>query len=212
MAIIELAGKLTAAELSGAGLLPGPLPLGRRLEVHFLRQVRALPATTQALLLVAAAEPSGDPRLITRAAARARKPPSRGRACAAQGVIVMYPEARFRHPLIRSAVYGGASPADRRRAHRALAAEMDPQRDADRRHGTSPRLRPARTRPSHPSSIAPPAVPRRAADTQPRAPCWPGGPADPRRRPLGGANPGSRARPSGRRCPRPGEVAARASG
>ncbi len=77
MAIIELAGKLTAAELSGAGLLPEPLP--------------------------------------------------------AEGVIVMYPEARFRHPLIRSAVYGGASPADRRRAHRALAAEMYPQRDADRR-------------------------------------------------------------------------------
>ncbi len=184
MAIIELAGKLTAAELSGAGLLPGPLPLSRRLEAHFLRQVRALPAITQALLLVAAAEPSGDPRLITRAAARLGSPPAAAEPAQAEGVIVMYPEARFRHPLIRSAVYGGASPADRRRAHRALAAEMYPQRDADRRAWHLARGRTS----------------------------GPGGRADPRRRPLGGANPGSRARPSGRRCPRPGEVATQASG
>jgi len=92
-----------------------------------------LPAITQALLLVAAAEPSGDPRLITRAAARLGSPPAAAEPAQAEGVIVMYPEARFRHPLIRSAVYGGASPADRRRAHRALAAEMYPRRDADRR-------------------------------------------------------------------------------
>src|SRR6266487_2336770 len=117
MAIIELVGELTAAELSGAGLLPEPLPLSRRLEAHFLRQVRVLPATTQTLLLVAAAEPSGDPRLITSAAARLGSPPAAAEPAQAQGVIVMYPEARFRHPLIRSAVYGGASPADRRRAH-----------------------------------------------------------------------------------------------
>src|SRR6266699_7333974 len=133
MAIIELAGELTAAELSGAGLLPAPLPLSRRLETHFLRQVRALPAITQALLLVAAAEPSGDPRLITRAAARLGSLPAAAEPARAEGVIVMYPQARFRHPLIRSAVYAGASPAHRRRAHQALAAEMDPRRDADRR-------------------------------------------------------------------------------
>ena len=133
LAIIELAGELTAAELSGAGLLPQPLPLSRRLEAHFLRQVRAMPAATQTLLLIAAAEPSGDPRLITRAAARLESPPAAAEPAQAEGVIVMYPEARFRHPLIRSAVYGGASPADRRRAHHALAAEMDPRRDADRR-------------------------------------------------------------------------------
>src|SRR6266699_2939540 len=97
MAIIELVG-----ELSGAGLLPEPLPLSRRLEAHFLRQVRVLPATTQALLLVAAAEPSGDPRLITSAAAWLGSPPAAAEPAQAGGVIVMYPEARFRHPLIRS--------------------------------------------------------------------------------------------------------------
>jgi DNA-binding CsgD family transcriptional regulator len=133
MAIVELAGELTAAELSGAGLLPGPLPLSRRLEAHFLRQIRALPASTQKLLLVIAAEPSGDPRLITRTAARLGSPPAAAEPAQAGGVIMMYPEARFRHPLIRSAVYGGASPADRRRAHQMLAAEMDPHADADRR-------------------------------------------------------------------------------
>jgi hypothetical protein len=116
MAIIELVGELTAAELSGAGLLPEPLPLSRRLEAHFLRQVWALPPAAQTLL-VAAAEPSGDPRLITGAAGRLGSPPAAAEPARAAGVIVMYPEARFRHPLIRSAVYGGASPADRRRAH-----------------------------------------------------------------------------------------------
>jgi DNA-binding CsgD family transcriptional regulator len=133
MAIIELVGELTAAELSGAGLLPEPLPLSRRLETHFLRQARALPAATQTLLLVAAAEPSGDPRLITAAAARLGSPPAAADPAQAGRVIVMYPEARFRHPLIRSAVYGGASPADRRRAHQALAAELNRDQDADRR-------------------------------------------------------------------------------
>ncbi len=133
MAIIELAGELTATELSGAGPVPEPLPLSRRLEAHFLRQVRALPASTQTFLLVAAAEPSGDPRLISSAAARLGSPPAAAEPAQAAGVIVMYPEAQFRHPLIRSAVHGGAAPAERRRAHQALAAEMDPLRDAGRR-------------------------------------------------------------------------------
>jgi DNA-binding CsgD family transcriptional regulator len=132
MAIIELADELSAKELSG-GLPPEPLPLGRRLEEHFLSQIRNLPPATQTLLLVAAAEPSGDPRLLAEAAERLGSSAAAAEPAQAEGVFVMSPEPRFRHPLIRSAVYGGAEPAERRRVHEALAAASDPDRDPDRR-------------------------------------------------------------------------------
>jgi DNA-binding CsgD family transcriptional regulator len=133
MAIIELVGELSSQELSKRGLRPEPLPLSRRLEEHFLRRVRALPPATQTLLLVAAAEPSGDPRLVAQAALRLGGSPDAAEPARANGVFEMHPQARFRHPLIRSAVYSGASPADRRRVHEALAAASDPDRDPDRR-------------------------------------------------------------------------------
>jgi DNA-binding CsgD family transcriptional regulator len=133
LAIIELVGELSSEELSGGRPLPEPLPLGRRLEEHFLRQIRALPATTQTLLLVAAAEPLGDPRLVAEAALRLGSSLDAAEPARAEGVFVMRPEATFRHPLIRSAVYSGAALADRRRVHEALAAVSDPDRDPDRR-------------------------------------------------------------------------------
>jgi hypothetical protein len=133
LAIIELAGELSSEELSGGRPLPEPLPLGRRLEEHFLRQIRALPATTQTLLLVAAAEPLGDPRLVAEAALRLGSSLDAAEPARAEGVFVMRPEATFRHPLIRSAVYSGAALADRRRVHEALAAVSDLDRDPDRR-------------------------------------------------------------------------------
>ena len=133
LAIIELVGELSSEELSGGRPLPEPLPLGRRLEEHFLRQIRALPATTQTLLLVAAADPLGDPRLVTEAAECLGSSLDSAEPARAEGVFVMRPEPTFRHPLIRSAVYSGAVPADRRRVHEALAAVSDPDRDPDRR-------------------------------------------------------------------------------
>jgi DNA-binding CsgD family transcriptional regulator len=132
MAIIELADELSSQELSG-GLLAEPLPLSLRLEEHFLSQVRDLPASTQTLLLVAAAEPSGDPRLVADAAERLESSADAAEPARAEGVFVLRPEPRFRHPLIRTAVYGNAAPADRRRVHEALAAVSDPDRDPDRR-------------------------------------------------------------------------------
>src|SRR5260370_815986 len=77
--------------------------------------------------------PEGRPDLRGGGASELGSRPAGADPAQAEGVMVMYPETRCRHPLIRSAVYGGASPAGRRRAHEALAAELDPQRDADRR-------------------------------------------------------------------------------
>lgn len=133
LALIELASELSDEQLIGGDLLPDPLPVGERLEAHFLNQVRRLPADTQTLLLVAAAEPSGDASPVWRAAIDLGIDPSASDATASGGLLVLDPGVRFRHPLIRSAVYRGAVPSDRRRVHLALAAASDGDAERDRR-------------------------------------------------------------------------------
>jgi DNA-binding CsgD family transcriptional regulator len=134
LALLELAGELTPAQLAGGSHLPDPLPLGARLEEHFLRQVRSFPSDTQALLLLASASPSGDPAVFLRAAERLGLDTQAAAAPAeAEHLLVLAPRVIFRHPLIRSAVYGGASAGERRRAHAALAEAGDPAVDADQR-------------------------------------------------------------------------------
>jgi DNA-binding CsgD family transcriptional regulator len=134
LALIELgSGKLTVGELAGMSRLPEPLPVGTRLEQVFLRRVLALPADAQTFLLLAAADTSGDPALLLRAAGQL----GIGREVVALpglvGLLTVERHVEFRHPLIRSAVYHGARAAARRRAHEALAAAIDPGLDADRR-------------------------------------------------------------------------------
>ena len=68
LALVELAGELTAEELSGAVPLGWPLRFGGRLEELYLSRVRALPVDAQTLLAVAAADPTGDPALVAKAA------------------------------------------------------------------------------------------------------------------------------------------------
>jgi DNA-binding CsgD family transcriptional regulator len=133
LALEELAGELTAAHLAGGSLLPDPLPLGRQLEERFLRQVLALPAETQALLLLAAASQSADPALFRRAATHLGLDPDATAPAEDERLLLTAPRVAFRHPLIRSAVYSGATVAERRRMHEALAAASDPILDADQR-------------------------------------------------------------------------------
>jgi hypothetical protein len=95
LAIVELASDLSAAELSQRGALAGPLPLSRRLEAHYVRQVRALPPATQTLLLVAAAEPTGDPAAIARAASRLGADPNAAEPAVVAGVFEMGSAARI---------------------------------------------------------------------------------------------------------------------
>ncbi|MEN3312535.1 MAG: hypothetical protein V7645_1864 [Actinomycetota bacterium] len=133
MALVELGGELSSSQLAGWSLLPDPLPLGSRLEERFLRQVRTLPADTQAALLLASASPSGDPALFSRATQRLGLAPAAAAPAEAERLLVLAPRVIFRHPLIRSAVYGGASAGERRRVHAALAEAGDPAVDADQR-------------------------------------------------------------------------------
>ncbi len=133
LALVELAGDLTPAELSGAVALSWPLRFGGRLEELYLARVRALPADTRMMLLVAAADPSGDPSLVAKVAGKLSIDADAGEAARTGRLVSWQPRVRFRHPLIRSAAYYAAPAALRRRAHAALAAVTDPDGDPDRR-------------------------------------------------------------------------------
>jgi len=104
-----------------------------RVEDSFRRRLGALPAATQRLLLVAAAEPAGEPLLVWRAAGLLGIGLEAAAAAEADGLLRIGERVTFRHPLVRSAVYRAASPQERRSAHRALAEATDPESDPDRR-------------------------------------------------------------------------------
>ena len=132
LALIELPGELTAGHLSGGVLLPEPVPVGSLLQQRFLRQVQALPADTQALLLLAAADPSGDPALLWRAADGRGLPVEAAVPAETERLLTLLPRIAFRHPLIRSAIYHGA-PATSRAWRPGAGAASDPEADPDRR-------------------------------------------------------------------------------
>jgi tetratricopeptide (TPR) repeat protein len=133
LALLELPRGVTAAELAGGFGLPGALPLTGRIEDSFLRQITALPEQARRLLLVAAADPTGDPVLVWRAAARLGIGAAVARPVAEAGLAEFGARVRFRHPLVRSAAYRLASAQDRQEVHRVLAEATDPEADPDRR-------------------------------------------------------------------------------
>jgi DNA-binding CsgD family transcriptional regulator len=133
LALKELSGELTSEHLLARAPLPDPLPISDLIEARFLRQVRLLPADTQMILLVAAADPEGDPHTLRRAGEGLGLSAAAVEPAVHDGLLAIHPRVEFRHPLVRSAVYGGATTGDRRRAHHALAAVMDVELDPDRR-------------------------------------------------------------------------------
>jgi DNA-binding CsgD family transcriptional regulator len=133
LALLELPRGLTPAELAGGFGLPGAVPLSGRIEESFRRQLDALPPQTRRLLQLAAADPSGDPVLVRRAAGRMGIPLQAEAAAADADLAEFGMRVRFRHPLLRSAAYRSASAADRQEVHGALAKVTDPIADPDRR-------------------------------------------------------------------------------
>ncbi|MFH9090167.1 AAA family ATPase [Streptomyces sp. NPDC017673] len=136
LALLEFSRGRSAAELAygldSANLRSIQGPVASRVERDFASRLGSLPAATRTLLLIAAAEPVGDARLLVRAAASLKITPNAAPAKAA-GLIEFGESVRFRHPLVRSAVYHGAGPEERRAVHRALAEATDPVLDPDRR-------------------------------------------------------------------------------
>jgi DNA-binding CsgD family transcriptional regulator len=133
LALLELPRNLTPAQLAGGFGIDGAVTLTQRIEESYVRRLRALPADTQRLVLVAAAEPVGDPGLLWRAADSLGISPTASAAAVSDGLLGVGARVRFHHPLVRTAVYQSASPEDRQSAHAALAEATDAELDPDRR-------------------------------------------------------------------------------
>ena len=133
LALLELPRGWTPAELAGGFWLSDGPALSERIEQSFRERLAPLPPSTRLLLLVAAAEPLGDPVLVWRAAAELGIGPDAAAPAAAAGLVDFGAQVRFGHPLVRSAVKRAAAPEQRQRVHRALAEATDADIDPDRR-------------------------------------------------------------------------------
>jgi DNA-binding CsgD family transcriptional regulator len=133
LALLELPRGLSSASLAGGFAVPGGLSLPSRIEASFNRRVEQLPMDTQRLLLVAAADPVGDPTVLWRAISALGIPAEAVTPAEADDLIEIRARVAFRHPLLRAALYRAAQPEERRAAHGALAAATGPEVDPDRR-------------------------------------------------------------------------------
>jgi DNA-binding CsgD family transcriptional regulator len=133
LALLELPRGLSPTQLAGGFGLPAAVPLSASIEESFARRLASLPGDARRFLLVAAADPVGDPALVWRAARRLGIPESVAETVEAEGFLDLGARVAFRHPLVRSAVYRAAGLKERRAVHRALAEATDPEVDPDRR-------------------------------------------------------------------------------
>jgi DNA-binding CsgD family transcriptional regulator len=133
LALLELPRELSPAQLAGGFGLPGAVSVPGRIEERFTQRFRALPQDARRLLVVAAADPTGDPALVWRAAGGLSIPSAAVERVEGAGLVEIGARVRFRHPLVHSAIYRAAAPEERRRAHRALADATDAEVDPDRR-------------------------------------------------------------------------------
>jgi DNA-binding CsgD family transcriptional regulator/tetratricopeptide (TPR) repeat protein len=133
LALLELPTELTAAQLQGQSPLPAQLHLTARVEQVFLDRSRRLSADVQAMLLLAAADATGEAAVLRRAARSLGLDEDALAAAVESGLLVEDgPVVAVRHPLVRSAIYQAATGEGRRRAHRALAEALSGSGDPDR--------------------------------------------------------------------------------
>jgi DNA-binding CsgD family transcriptional regulator len=133
LALLELPRGLTPQELAGGFGIPAAVRLSGGVEESFRRRIDVLPEETRRLLLIAAAEPLGDPALVWGAAARLGISAEAAEPAVEAGLVEFAERVRFRHPLVRSVVYSAASSVQKRLVHGALAQVTDAQQDPDRR-------------------------------------------------------------------------------
>jgi DNA-binding CsgD family transcriptional regulator len=133
LALLELPRGLTTQQLAGGFGFPGAVRLSSGIDESFRQRVGLLPEQTRRLLLIAAAEPVGDPVLVWRAAAKLGIDLGAAAPAVEAGLAEFGTRVRFRHPVVRSVVYGSALPQERQEVHGALAEGTDAQLDPDRR-------------------------------------------------------------------------------
>jgi len=144
LALQELPRGLSPAEIAGGFALTSSMPLQNRIEKSLITQLAPLPPATRQLLLLAAADPTGDPDLLWRASAALGIGAENIDVATEANALIVGARVGFRHPLLRSAIYRSARPEDRRLVHAALADTTDVERDPDRKawHRASATLRP----------------------------------------------------------------------
>jgi DNA-binding CsgD family transcriptional regulator len=145
LALLELPRRLTSSQLAGGFGLPVSVTLAGQIEESYRRRLAKLSPESRSLLLIVAADPTGDSGIIWRAADTLGITVEAAEAIEDDGLVEFGERAVFRHPLVRSAVYNTATPKDRREAHRALAEATDNVSDPDRRawHRAQATVRPS---------------------------------------------------------------------
>jgi DNA-binding CsgD family transcriptional regulator len=136
LALLEFSQEVTVAGdiAGGFGVSPQRArPPTDRVEQQYLARVGALPDETRRLLLLAAAEPVGDPAVLWRAAEKLGLGIGDLAPAEVAGLVRLGDQVTFRHPLVRSAIYQSAPATDRQSVHAALAEAIDSEDDPDRR-------------------------------------------------------------------------------
>jgi DNA-binding CsgD family transcriptional regulator len=133
LALLELSRSVGPAQLAGGFALPDAGNVVDRIEDQYRQRIAALPDATRRVMLLAAADPVGDATLVWRAAEMLGLEREAVEPASTEQLLEIGARVRFRHPLVRSAVYRAASASDRRAVHGALASATDPETDPDRR-------------------------------------------------------------------------------
>jgi DNA-binding CsgD family transcriptional regulator len=147
LALLEMPRGLTPSQLAGGFGLPVSVTLAGRIEESYRRRLAKLPPESRRLLLLVAAEPTGDPELVWRATDILQIPEDAADAIEDDGLVEFRDRIVLRHPLVRSAIYSTATAKERRAAHAALADATDTDVDPDRRawHRAQATIRPSET-------------------------------------------------------------------
>ena len=132
LALLELPRGISASALAGFGTA-AVSELSGGVKESFRRRLAQLPEATRRLLLIAAADPLGEPTVVWPAAKRLGISPDAGAPAEETGLCEFGARVQFRHPLVRAAAYAAAPPDARRRAHAAIADVTDAEADPDRR-------------------------------------------------------------------------------